>query len=114
MTNSFAILALKALDCLTVRMDVTAENIANAGTKNYRPLTVNFEQALARAAMEGTDAIASVSPSVRRMQPMAGSDALRLDLEMQTATATAARYGAIVNVLSRETQLQSLALSGVK
>jgi flagellar basal-body rod protein FlgB len=112
--SNLSILALKALDCLTVRMDATAENIANANTRNYRPIAVSFEKALAQAATQGNEAIASVSPTHSRMPITTAGDSLRLDLEMQTATATAGRYAAIINILNRETQISSLALSGMK
>lgn len=112
MNGELAALALKALDGLSLRAEATAQNIANAGTPGYRPLAVSFEKALADAAGLGSDAVAVFRPRVAQAKALFGSDALRLDLELQTATATASRYAAIVEVLKREVQLQTLGLTG--
>lgn len=114
MHSELAVLALKALDGLSLRAEVTAQNIANAGTTGYRPLAVSFEKALASAAASGRDAVAAFEPHIDRARPLFGSASLRLDLELQTAAATAQRYGAIVEVLDRQVQLQRLALTGGK
>lgn len=111
MPSDLAILALKALDGLSTRAEVTARNIANAGTPGYRSLHVTFEGALSAAAGQGGAAVAGVSPRVDLAPPRGGSSALRLDLEMQTASATALRYAAVIQVLDREMQLRALALS---
>jgi hypothetical protein len=39
---------------------------------------------------------------------------LRLDLEMGAASTTALRYGALVSMLGRELELQSIAVNGGK
>lgn len=114
MDDSFAILALKALDGLMTRADATAQNIANAGTVGYRPMQVRFEDALAAAAQRGDAAVRDVSPQITRVPTRIDGGALRLDLEMQTATATALRYQAIVDILSREMQIHELVLAGGK
>ena len=67
MENSTAILLIKALDCLSARSVVTAENIANANTPNYRPLRLSFEKALADAAGKGDEAVSQVTPQVERI-----------------------------------------------
>jgi flagellar basal-body rod protein FlgB len=109
MDNSTAILTIKALDCLAAREVATAENIANAGTPNYRPLRVTFEDALKAAAMQGDDAVKRVMPEIE--QAPANTE-LRTDLEMATATGTAGRYEALLETLSRQIQLQELAITG--
>jgi flagellar basal-body rod protein FlgB len=103
------ILLLKALDGLSARAEATAQNIANAGTENYRPVRVQFEEALAHAASSGPEAVAAVVPRID--QAVAG-DPLRLDLELATAAGTAGRYSALVEMLSRQIQIQSLAIKG--
>ncbi len=103
---------LTALDCLTRRANVTAENIANAGTPNYRPLRLSFEQALARAAADGPQALARFSPQVERVQGRGPNAELRLDLELATQSATGLRYAAMIEVLGRQMQLRSLATTG--
>lgn len=107
-----ALLALKALDGLSARSVVTAENIANAGTPGYRPAYVTFETALAQAAAQGPSAIAGVEPRTERQAGVGGDGALRLDLEMATASSTAMRYAALVEVLNRQMQINALAVTG--
>lgn len=106
-----ATLVIKALDGLSTRQQVTAHNIANASTPGYRPLRVTFETALARAAASGD--VADVRAQVEPDPAFAGvSDGLRLDLELANSAQTASRYAALVDVLSRQLQLQSLAVTG--
>ncbi|HEY0959844.1 MAG TPA: hypothetical protein VGE05_11325 [Novosphingobium sp.] len=114
MNGEFSVLALKALDSLSLRAEATAHNIANAGTPGYRPVSVSFEKALAEAATRGGEALSAFTPHVEQSRPPLGSDTLRLDLELQTATATTGRYAAILEVLDRQVQLQALALTGGK
>jgi flagellar basal-body rod protein FlgB len=110
--SSNALLIVKALDGLSARSVATAQNIANAGTPNYRPIRVSFEQALANAAGVDNAAVAKVTPQVQAA-PLSGHDGqLRLDLEMATATSTSTRYGALVEILNRQMQIQSLAITG--
>ncbi len=112
MSDFSAIVMIKALDGLYARATVTAQNIANAQTPGYRPLQVSFEQALSDAAAQGASAVASVTPRIEAAAPDTADGKLRLDLEMSTAAGTAGRYGAIADILNRELQLQSLAVTG--
>ena len=112
MENSTAILLIKALDCLSARSVVTAENIANANTPNYRPLRLSFEKALADAAGKGDEAVSQVTPQVERIPAGTRDSELRLDLEMATASSTAGRYGALIELLNRQLQLDALAMTG--
>ena len=112
MESSTAVLAIKALDLLDQRAAVTAENIANAGTPGYRPLRLSFEDALKAAAAQGDDAVRQLQPTVERTVTNTGNGELRADLEMATASATAGRYSALVEVLNRELQIDSLAITG--
>lgn len=102
-------LLIKALDGLTLRSIATAQNVANAGTRGYRPVRVTFEQALAAAAPKGAEAVAQVTP---RIETMAEADALRLDLELATASSTSHRYAALAELLNRELQLRAIAIRG--
>lgn len=108
MSSLSSIVALKALDGLSRRAVVTAENIANAGTANYRPRRVSFEQALANAAGGGAPAVLAVEPSIEAsVEPQ-----VRLDLEMSTASTTQMRYAALIEVLNRQAQLRALSIKG--
>jgi flagellar basal-body rod protein FlgB len=105
-------LLIKALDGLSLRAVTTAQNIANAGAPGYRPLRVSFEQALATAARRGPTAVAAVEPQIEFEAGPTGLAAHRLDLEVATASSTALRYAALVEVLNRQLQLQNLAITG--
>lgn len=102
---------MKALDGLTERAAVTAQNIANASTPGYRPLRVTFEQALAAAAGHGASAVEAVETKVEHdpAQP-----SLRVDMEVATASQTAVRYAALIEVLNRRQATDALVLSGNK
>jgi flagellar basal-body rod protein FlgB len=100
---------LKALDGLTERAAVTAQNIANGSTPGYRPLRLKFEEALKAAAAQGPEATQRLAPSI---EPLAPGAELRPDLEVATASTTALRYSALVEVLNRELQLNALAITG--
>lgn len=104
-------LAIKALDGLTQRAMVTAENIANANTPGYRPLRVTFEAALAAAAEHGTEAVKAVKPMVERDPGPESVTGVRLDLQLATASATALRYAALIEILHRGGQIDDLANS---
>ena len=112
--NEIEALALKALDCLSQRSVITAQNIANAGTRGYRPLQVTFEEQLRLAASSGADAVDNVSPAIRPAVLPPGTSDMRLDLELATAAGTAGRYAALVEILNRHMQLGSLALSEMR
>jgi flagellar basal-body rod protein FlgB len=106
-----SVLILKALDGLSLRSVVTAHNIANANSPGYRPLKVSFEEALKTALPKGMDAIDVVTPRTGPAIDSEGNATLRLDLELATATATSGRYGALVEILNRQLQIQALAVS---
>jgi flagellar basal-body rod protein FlgB len=103
-------LIIKALDGLSERASATAENIANASTPHYRPLRVSFERALSQAASQGPEAVRGVRPEMTRAPAKDGD--MRLDLEVQTAASTALRYSALIDVLGRQMELESLAVTG--
>ncbi len=109
-----AALILKTLDGLSLRATATAQNIANANTPDYQPLKVSFEEALVRAATKGVDAIGAVKPEITSAVDEFGNAGLRIDLEIATASSTAGRYGALVEILNRQLQIHSLALSGTR
>ncbi len=109
--TSVALIA-KALDGLALRAIVTADNIANAGTQGYRPMAVSFEGALKAAAGEGVRAIRDVAPRLERAPPVASGEQLRVDLELATASGTALRYAALLDVLGRQMQLGRTAVTG--
>jgi len=104
-----AVLITKALDGLAMRASAISQNIANASTPSYAPIRVSFEQELRGALPKGADAVRLVQPEFVRMP---GDAALRLDLEMASASETTLRYSALVDVLSRQMQISRLAVTG--
>lgn len=109
MDRSIAAIFLKALDGLTLRSAATAQNIANANSPAYRQLGVTFEEALREAADGGPVAVRDLQLSTTRAE-RPGS--MRLDLELATASETALRYGALVDLLGRQMQLQRAVIRG--
>ncbi|MEP9403173.1 flagellar basal body rod protein FlgB [Sphingomonas sp. VNH70] len=103
---------VRALDGLSARAETTAANIANASTRGYRPLRVAFETALRDAAARGPDAVAAVRPQVEHLPPAAYGSELRVDLELATASETALRYGALIDLLGRQMGLMRSAIAG--
>ncbi len=112
MDSISATILLKAMDGLEMRARVTAQNIANANTPNYRPFKVSFEDTLRQAAAGTRLDIQNVKPQASIAIDQMGRSALRLDLELATATSTAGRYGAMAELLNRRLQLEALAVSG--
>lgn len=110
MDPSASIVILKAMEGLSARINVTAENIANANTPGYRPLRVSFEQALVAAAAQGEAAVRAVRPEITQ-EPLSGQG-LRLDKELATDATTASRFSALVEILNRQLQLQGVAIMG--
>ncbi len=110
MSELTSILALKALDGLTVRAAATSQNIANANSPGYRPLKVSFEDALADASSRGPEAIDALEPKIEPDLGAAQSDGVRLDLQMATASMTTARYAALIEILTLQMQQTRTAL----
>lgn len=106
------VLINKALDGLSMRMLATARNVANANSPDFRPTRVSFEDALKVAAGRGTRAIGDVAPRFEQMAETQGGSEMRLDLELATASETAMRYAALVDLLGRQMQISRIVFSG--
>lgn len=106
------ILISKALDGLSMRSTIIAQNIANANSQDYRPQHVSFEAELRAAAMQGPDAIHNVEPKIVQADAKLTNSDMRLDLEMASASQTAMRYAALTDILNRQMQLTRLAIRG--
>lgn len=110
-----ASLAIKALDGLSARAEVTAMNIANASTPRYRPQAVRFEDALREAARTGdAQTVRAVEPSRHMIAGGLLGSELRLDRELATASSTAGRYAALIEILNRRLEIERMALTGGK
>ncbi len=108
---SFALIS-KALDGLNLRYLYTAQNIANANSPDYRPVRVSFEESLRTAAFRGPRAIETVEPRIITEASLEGQPAPRLDLELATASQTASRYRALIEILGRQMALHRSVVTG--
>lgn len=112
MDSRVSALIAKTLDGLSLRSMVTAQNIASANSASYRPMRVSFEEELKAASSRGQNAIQSVALKVDQVDLAPGSQVQRLDLELETASETALRYGALIDVLGRQLNLQRTIIRG--
>ena len=107
-----ALLIAKSLDGLAMRASAISQNISNANSPGYSPIRVSFEEELRDAANVGPDAVRALEPQFVRTIAAEGSSELRIDLEMASASETALRYSALVDVLSRQLQISRLLVTG--
>jgi flagellar basal-body rod protein FlgB len=102
----------RSLDALDLRYRVIAQNVANAGSESYRPMRLDFEQQLRRAADIGDQAVMAlrlmleVDPSFS-----AGSD-MRLDLQLVDAAQTSMRYAALLDITARRMAIARATIGG--
>lgn len=107
-----ALLVVKALDGLAMRAAAISQNVANANSPAYVPVRVDFEQQLRQASTGGPDAVRGVKPAFVHLPMADGNSEMRLDLELASASETALRYAALVDVLGRQMQISRLAVTG--
>ncbi|GAA4044711.1 flagellar basal body rod protein FlgB [Parerythrobacter jejuensis] len=112
MSEVSQILTIKAMDGLALRQAAIAENIANSNSQSYAVKSVDFEAELRKAAESGPDAVREFVAKIETKGPAAPGDDIRLDLEMQSASATAMRYAALTDILNRQMQLARTAVRG--
>ncbi len=106
------VLINKALDALSMRYLASAENIANANSRDFRPARVSFEASLKAAAGRGPEAIRAVQPELERLEASTSNAERRLDLELATASETAMRYAALLDLLGRQIQISRTVIRG--
>lgn len=111
MNSAISAIISKALDGLALRSQVTAHNIANVNSEGFRPLSVSFEAALREAAANGEEAVRALQLSIEETDARE-TPGVRMDLELATQSETALRYGALVDVLARQLQLQRAVIRG--
>jgi flagellar basal-body rod protein FlgB len=107
-----SVIISKALDGLTLRQQATAQNIAAASGRNFRPMQVDFEKSLRAAAAKGDAAVRDLDLAITSAPAAALGGEPRLDLELATASETAMRYSALLDVLGREMQILGSAARG--
>lgn len=112
MSEISQILIVRAMDALALRQVAIAENIANSNSQSYAHKSVDFEAELRRAADDGLDAVRNFTANIRTVGAALPGDEIRIDLEMQSASATAMRYAALSDILSRQMQINRTAVRG--
>ena len=107
-----AVIIGKALDGLALRAVATAQNIAAASSRGFRPMQVDFEDRLKAAAARGSEAVRDMPLSITPAAAPAMGGEPRLDLELATASETSLRYGALLDMLGREMSIARTAIRG--
>ncbi|MEJ1357627.1 MAG: flagellar basal body rod protein FlgB [Candidatus Sedimenticola sp. (ex Thyasira tokunagai)] len=112
-----------ALDALTSRQKVIANNIANANTTGFSPIRMAFEQQLQHLAS------LSVQPNIEstlvrkfgdfehdllngRMAQTEKGKSVELDVEMARLTDNLIRYQALLEGMSKRTAVLKMAVTG--
>lgn len=107
-----AVIITKALDGLSMRAAATAQNIASAGSRDRRTMRVDFEASLRTAAARGADAVRALELQTTSVPGTSARQETRLDLELAAASETALRYGALLDVLGRQMQIERTIVRG--
>jgi flagellar basal-body rod protein FlgB len=106
------VVASRALDGLMMRMSALAHNMANAGSPQFRSVTVNFEEALGDAATKGPDAVKQLRFGFAAGPVFDEHADRRLDLLIADASRTAGRFAAIADMMGRRMALQQIGIGG--
>ncbi len=102
--------ASKALDGLLMRMAALANNLANANAPRFQSMSVQFEDALRNAAANGPKAVDALQLHFQAGRAYGPHDDRRIDLLVADAAQTAARYSALVEMLSERMAVQRAAM----
>ena len=86
-----AVLA-SALDGLTLRQSVIADNIANVDTPNFRATSVDFESSLAAAIARGEMPAGGVSPVTAATDTPVGPNGNNVDLRKESLAAIQSQF----------------------
>lgn len=85
MFDSVTAVAMRsALDALSLRQRVIADNVANINTPNYHAKRVSFEEELSRAVAQGESATAAVKPAVQQSLEPTRTDGNNVNLDTET------------------------------
>lgn len=108
----------RGLSAQAARQRVTADNLANVDTPDYRPGRVVFEEQLQAALQRGEtpEAIHSLRPQVQTPTSAAlrrDGNAVDVEAEMATLAETELHYSAMLKLLTRKLlMLKSVATEG--
>jgi len=121
-SNSTVQLSRLALDGLSLRQDITSDNIANVDTPGYHAKEVNFEQTLKQVMNGKSDEVNLLRTHVNHLDipgqqvlfktaesrfgtPRADGNNVDIDREMVQMNETGMRQSAITQLMARELRL---------
>jgi flagellar basal-body rod protein FlgB len=116
-------LAKLALDGAALRHEAIAQNLANAQSENYTPVSVSFESQLAalRESLKGLDAESraqALEDARPRVEPDlsagAGPRPEEIDLEMVKLAENTVHYQALIHALGMDFSILGAAIDGGK
>jgi flagellar basal-body rod protein FlgB len=105
-----------ALDGAALRHQAIAANIANATTRGYVPVRVEFEQQLreARDRLEAGESVSSVAAGFAEATeptPDADGAAVAVDLEVAQLAQNVVQYQALTRALSKRMSILAMAIN---
>ncbi len=115
-TDAVASTLNTALDGLSLRQRVTADNIANIDTPGFSAATVDFESSLRTAFADGSLASGStVTPTTGLSGTPTGPDGNNVDLQTETMTALRSvfQYQMLTRAVDDRYSLVTTAIGGM-
>lgn len=112
-SQSTALLSL-AIDAATMRQAAIAQNIANATTPGYRPVTVSFEQRMSALMTGGADHRPSLTELAHykpRLEPMEQGSEVAIDAQVAQLSENVIHHQALLKALSKHFALLSMAIN---
>lgn len=104
-----------ALDGLSLRQRVVADNVANIDTPGYTAATLDFESSLRSALADGTLDEQGVAPVVGASTAPAGPNGNNVDLATETMTAmqSSFQYQLLTRAVADRYSLVTTAIGGM-
>ena len=105
-----------ALDGAALRHQAIAANIANATTRGYAPVRVEFEQQLVEArerleAGEGTAVVEAAFAAAAEAKADEGGAAVAVDLEVAQLAQNVVQYQALTRAMSKRMSILAMAIN---
>lgn len=103
-----------ALDGLSLRQQVIADNIANVDTPFFRATSVDFESSLQSAILDGSVGYGRVTPALSATDTPVGENGNNVDLRKETLAAMQSQfqYQMVSRAVSDRFSLITTAVSG--
>lgn len=101
MTDTTIDLISLALDASLMRQTAIAENIANANTKNYQAMAVDFENQLNEGTLENVKPVYEYTDAL-----------ISIDEQIASSVKNATHYRALIKGLNHKFAIMKLAVQG--